>query len=187
MGRQCLTSKIVSVQHQESPLLKCLESCCNDKSHICREAYHLVRVQKFLLIYLNFQFTKKYGNLLCFSRCLEPTSQTPTLRAAASVAEPCTSKPGEPVSYGSVGGPDMSRPQSRARQYRKSGDVVAGRGMSFFLVRKKWGGWFFAFLLDDGFPFFFFGGVLSKNRNVWGDFEGIFAVKKVQCLGWWFS
>lgn len=63
-----------------------------------------------------------------------------------------------------VGG-RMSRPESRARQYRKSdvvkksGDAVAGRGDFIFLIEKKWGG-FFAF----NFGGWVFSGCHEKKR-----------------------
>ena len=62
----------------------------------------------------------------------------------------------------------MSRPEGRARQYRKSdvvkksGDAVAGRGDFFFL--KTWGG-FFAF----NFGGWVFSGVMKKKGiKFWG-------------------
>lgn len=72
----------------------------------------------------------------------------------------------------------MSRPESRARQYRKSdvvkksGDAVAGRGDFIFLIEKKWGGffafnfggWVFSGVMKKNYQVFFLGGI-SKNRK----------------------
>lgn len=187
-SRQFLTSKIVSVQHQESPLLKWLESYCNYKSYICRETYHLLRKE----VRLNFhqlhpqkaaiQVTKKYGNFLCFSRCLEATSQKRhvnfrRLPLPLALLEPRVAG-GARISGQTLGGRMLrpERPESRARQYRKSdvvkksGDAVAGRG-DFIFWSKKNGVGFLPSILEHGcfpgswqkkLPSFFLGGDIKE-------------------------
>ena len=185
-SRQFLTSKIVSVQHQESPLLKWLEPYCNYKSHICRETYHLLRKE----VRLNFhqlhpqkaaiQVTKKYGNFLCFSRCMEAPSQKLHVKFAAfcyrwpfgtssrrgrrisgeTLGEGCHDLK---VERGNTGNPMWSR--NPVMRWQAGGIFFFWSKKNGWFFAFNFGGWVFSGVMKKKTTKFFFWGGISKNRK----------------------